>query len=226
MAPKKLEVASIEVPAMRPPPQMPAPPSAEPPKKGEGERLPPPPVTPLPPVVVVDGVVTGTIGPFVPKHAVVWLEGGNLPSSGHSKSMPTISQRGARFQPDFVVLTAGQTLVMPNDDRIVHNVFSVSPPKRFDLGHYPEGDSRSVRFETAGVVDLFCNIHDNMHATIVVTPSRFFAIAGADGHFTIDHVPAGTYRAVAYSPESAMVSTSLSVTGGATASVNLALRRR
>lgn len=224
-APKKLEVASIEAPPTHPSPPMPASP-AEPPEKVEAKVPPPPaPVTPLPPVEV-DGVVSGTIGPFVPKHAVVWLEGGNLASGGHSKSTPTISQRGARFQPEFLVLTAGQTLVMPNDDRIVHNVFSVSPPKRFDLGHYPEGDSRSVRFETPGVVDLFCNIHDNMHATIVVTPSRFYAIAGSDGHFTIAHVPAGAYRAVAYSPESAIATTSLSVTGGATASVNLALRRR
>src|SRR5262249_52396391 len=101
-----------------------------------------------------------------------------------------------------------------------------SPPKRFDLGHYPEGESRSVRFETPGVVDLFCNIHENMHATIVVTPSRFYAVAGADGQFTIDHVPAGSYRVVAYSPASTMASTSVMVGGGASAQVNLALRRR
>jgi plastocyanin len=177
--------------------------------------------------VVVNGSVTGTLAPFVPKRAVVWLEGGGLGSAQSSSSAPVrISQHGARFQPDFIVIPAGATVLMPNDDRIIHNVFSVSPPKKFDLGNYPEGDSRSVRFETAGIVDLFCNIHDNMHATIVVTPTRFYTTVSADGRFTIDHVPAGNYRAVVYSRETGIRKTSLTIARGDTTTMNLNLPGR
>jgi plastocyanin len=148
-----------------------------------------------------DGEVTGTVGRLPLKHAVVWLEGAPAGSWSPPKEVPLISQRGARFQPEFVVITVGQTIGMPNDDRIVHNVFSVSSPKKFDLGHYAQGDARAVKFDKPGVIDLFCNIHDNMHATVVVVPSSFYAVAGADGGFTIAHVPPGVYKAVAFSPE-------------------------
>src|SRR5262249_12598292 len=110
------------------------------------------------------GTITGALGPAVPKEGVVWLEGAPATAWAVPKDAALISQRGARFKPEFLVVAAGQTVNMPNDDRITHNVFSVSPPKKFDLGHYPQGQSKAVRFDNPGVVDLFCNIHENMHA--------------------------------------------------------------
>jgi plastocyanin len=149
------------------------------------------------------GSVSGSLVP-APRHAVVWLEGAPAGSWSAPREPLSVSQRGARFEPDFVIITVGQTIAMPNDDRIIHNVFSASPAKKFDLGHYPQGDTRSVRFDKPGVIDLFCNIHDNMHATVVVAPSSFWALVGADGKFHIAGVPAGNYKAVAFSPEAGM----------------------
>lgn len=171
------------------------------------------------------GAVTGALGPTPPRRAAIWLEG--VPASAWTVPRPvTIYQKGARFNPDFLIIAAGQTVELPNDDRIAHNVFSISPAKKFDLGHYPQGESRQVRFETPGVVDLFCNIHENMHATVVIAPSTFFAASGAEGHFTIAGVPPGSYRVVAYSPEAGTTSAAAAVTAGGTATVKLTFKAK
>jgi plastocyanin len=137
----------------------------------------------------------------VPAHSVVWLEGVPAGSWQAPRCETTGVSRGARFAPEFVVIVAGQTVQMPNDDRITHNVFSVSPAKKFDLGHYPQGESRTVKFDKPGVVELFCNIHENMHATVVIVPSIFYAQPGADGQATIAKVPPGNYRLVWWTPD-------------------------
>jgi plastocyanin len=147
------------------------------------------------------GSVSVAITDPLPPHAVAWLEG--VPNGAWSvpKETPVVSQRGARFSPDFVVVVAGQNVQMPNDDRITHNVFSVSPAKKFDLGHYPQGESRTVKFDKPGIVELFCNIHENMHATIVIVPSTFYAQPGSDGQAAIAKVPAGSYHLVLWTPD-------------------------
>lgn len=171
------------------------------------------------------GAVTGALGPTPPRRAAVWLEG--VPAAAWTVPKPTtIYQKGARFTPDFLIIAAGQTVELPNDDRIAHNVFSISPAKKFDLGHYPQGESRQVRFEQPGIVDLFCNIHENMHATLVIAPSTFFAAPGAEGHFTIAGVPPGSYRVVAYSPESGTTAAPVVVTAGGTATVKLTFKAK
>jgi plastocyanin len=175
------------------------------------------------PVALADGsgTLVGAVGPTAPKQAVVWLEG--VPASAWAlpKETTTLSQRGARFTPEFLVITVGQSVAMPNDDRITHNVFSVSATKKFDLGHYPQGESRTVKFERAGVVDLFCNIHENMHAVIVVVPSTFYALADASGAFTLSRVPPGHYKLSAYAVEGGTGSTEVTVTAGASTHVAL-----
>jgi plastocyanin len=155
-------------------------------------------------LALADG--TGTIQVAVaaeapPAHAVAWLEGVPAAAWTLPKETPVMSQRGARFSPDFLVVVAGQWVQMPNDDRITHNVFSVSPTKKFDLGHYPQGESRGVKFEKPGVVELFCNIHENMHATVVIVPSTYYALPGSDGKLTLNKVPAGNYRLVLWTSE-------------------------
>jgi hypothetical protein len=72
-------------------------------------------------------------------------------------------------------------------------VFSLSKPKRFDLGRYPRGDSRSVRFDQPGVVRVFCEIHSHMNAFILVFAHRYFATTDAEGRYRIDDVPPGPY---------------------------------
>lgn len=106
---------------------------------------------------------------------------------------PQLKQENARFAPEFQVIVKGQTVEMPNFDAIYHNVFSYSRPNDFDLGTYPAGESRSVRFLHPGIVRTYCSIHERMNATIFVAPGPWFAVASRSGHFAIGEVPPGDY---------------------------------
>ncbi len=123
---------------------------------------------------------------------VVILEGGKLPA--RPPISVVLNQQGARFDPELVVVPTGSTVQFPNLDPIFHNVFSLSKARKFDLGYYPEGQSRSVTFNEAGVVQVYCHIHANMYAAIVVTDSPWYAKPGTSGSFSFSNVPAGRYR--------------------------------
>jgi plastocyanin len=109
-----------------------------------------------------------------------------------------LNQQGARFDPDLIVVPVGSTVDFPNSDPIFHNVFSLSKAQPFDLGYYPKGQSRTVKFNSPGVVQVYCHIHANMYAAIVVTASPWFQKPTADGGFSFSNVPAGRYRLTAW----------------------------
>jgi len=130
-------------------------------------------------------------------HVAVYLEGGpKSPVTEIAKA--SIEQKDRRFVPDLVVIPAGATVSFPNFDPIFHNVFSLSKAKSFDLGNYREGQSRLVTFPVPGVVAVYCHLHSNMAASIVVAPSRWAVVVDRDGVFTLKDVPAGTYTVVAW----------------------------
>jgi len=109
-----------------------------------------------------------------------------------------LNQEDARFEPDLVVVPVGSTVEFPNSDPIFHNVFSLSKAQPFDLGYYPKGQSRTVKFNNPGVVQVYCHIHANMYAAIVVTGSPWFQKPASDGSFSFSDVPAGRYRLTAW----------------------------
>jgi plastocyanin len=104
-----------------------------------------------------------------------------------------LDQRNEAFHPYVLAVMAGTTVDFPNSDPIYHNVFSYSKPRRFDLGRYPKGQSKSVRFDTPGIVRVFCDIHAHMSAYILVFAHPYFAATDAEGRYQIAGVPAGSY---------------------------------
>jgi plastocyanin len=110
----------------------------------------------------------------------------------------TMDQRNEMFVPHVLAIVAGRTVDFPNNDRTYHNVFSLSKTKSFDLGRYAAGRSKSVRFETPGIVRVFCDIHSHMSAFILVFAHRFFAVTDDEGRYRIDNVPPGTYNVFAW----------------------------
>ena len=129
------------------------------------------------------------------RRSVVYLE--TAPLGAFEVPTPrahgTLNQRNQSFVPYVLAITVGTTVDFPNSDSTYHNVFSLSKPRRFDLGRYPRGQSRSVRFDEPGVVRVFCEIHSDMNAFILVFAHRYFATTDADGRYRIDDVPPGTY---------------------------------
>ena len=127
---------------------------------------------------------------------VVFLEG-HLPET--EKPIHTeLTQRNQRFEPQLLVVPSGSTVSFPNADPIFHNVFSLSTAKKFDLGYYPEGHTRLVKFDDPGVVQVYCHLHPNMYAAVVVTPNQWYARPADDGSFRLNDVPPGTYQLVAW----------------------------
>jgi plastocyanin len=114
---------------------------------------------------------------------------------------PQLAQKNQEFVPRVLPVVAGTTVDFPNMDPIFHNVFSVSPGKRFDLGKYPRGHSRSVRFDRAGLIQVYCDIHSNMAAFILVLPNRAFAQPDEAGRFELPELPAGDYVIDVWHPD-------------------------
>ncbi|MEP7351590.1 MAG: hypothetical protein ABI824_00020 [Acidobacteriota bacterium] len=133
-------------------------------------------------------------------HVVIYLEGQPDSRRGPASRSPSasIEQRDRRFVPDIVTIPANSVISFPNFDPVFHNVFSLSKPKNFDLGNYAKGQTRLVTFSRPGVVLVYCHLHPNMAAAIVVTPNQFAAIADASGKFTLHDVPPGKYTVVAW----------------------------
>ena len=129
-------------------------------------------------------------------NVVVYLEG--VPAGAAVERKHAIRQKDKQFAPRVSVVVKGTTVDFPNEDKIFHNVFSLSRPARFDLGLYKSGASKSVQMKRAGVVDVYCNIHPEMSSRVLVVPTTFFTTTDASGKFRIDGVPAGTYPIVAW----------------------------
>ena len=102
-----------------------------------------------------------------------------------------IRQVDKRFIPKVLPVLAGTAVEFPNDDVIYHNVFSLSKAKTFDLGIYAKGSSKSVTFDNPGLVKIYCNIHPQMVAYILVLANPYFAMTDRDGRFKLENVPAG-----------------------------------
>ena len=127
---------------------------------------------------------------------VVFLEG-QLPATEEPMHVE-LTQRNQRFEPQLLVVPAGSTVSFPNADPIFHNVFSLSATKKFDLGYYPEGHTRLVKFDEPGIVQVYCHLHPNMYAAVVVTSNKWYTRPAADGSFRLSDVPPGAYRLVAW----------------------------
>jgi plastocyanin len=133
------------------------------------------------------------------RRSVVYLESApSLAFPEVDRQRVSMDQRNETFVPRVLAITVGTTVDFPNSDGVYHNVFSLSGPRRFDLGRYPAGRSRSVRFDRPGIVRVFCEIHSHMSAFILVFNHRYFAVTGADGRYQINRVPAGRYTLVAW----------------------------
>jgi plastocyanin len=142
------------------------------------------------------------------------------PSAG---TTPKIRQRDAAFDPALTVVTVGTTVEFPNEDKIFHNVFSLSEPAKFDLGLYKSGSSKAVTFRRPGVVDVYCNIHPQMVAKIKVMENEHWAITRSDGSFKIDHLPPGRHTITAWQPNGESRASEIVVAAGETTRAELEL---
>ena len=135
-----------------------------------------------------------------------------------------MDQRGERFVPHVLAITTGTIVDFPNSDRIYHNVFSLSKVRTFDLGRYAAGHTKPVRFDRAGVVRVFCDIHSHMNAFILVFSHPFYSLTDNDGRYRIDNVPPGTYNVIAWNEGISSDARPVVVPDGGVAELDFTLR--
>ncbi len=161
----------------------------------------------------VDLAGTAYIGSKPANEAVVWLDApADAAAVRHPKA--ALDQRNISFFPHVLVVQVGTKVEFPNHDRVFHNVFSDHDGKKFNLGLYPVGIVKDVPFDRPGLSRVFCNIHPQMSAYVMVVDSPYFALADEAGRFTIREVPPGTYRYHAWRPGGQIVNGSAVVVRG------------
>lgn len=155
--------------------------------------------------------------------AIIYVVGFKEPPSANATQ---VGQKDRKFVPDLVAITVGEHVTFPNGDPFLHNVFSQSATRKFDLGSFRRGDAKDKDFPDPGVVDVYCNIHPEMAATILVLPNRRHTRRKPDGTYAIEGVPPGTWQVFAYTRRALKpASAPVTVIAGQDATVDLALQR-
>jgi len=154
--------------------------------------------------------------------AVVWIPDAAAKAPPLA-AVPRIASKGKRFDPRITAVPAGTTVEFPNLDRIFHNVFSLSPGAAFDLGLYRNGASRTMTFDTPGLVRVYCNIHPQMAAYLLVVDGTIWAQTGADGSAVLVHAPAGRIGVRAWDEKGGDYQGTVDVVAGKTVTLAIAL---
>jgi plastocyanin len=152
--------------------------------------------------------------------AVVWIEG---PRARVRPDPATVNMKSKSFVPRVTVVAVGAKVEFPNQDSIFHNVFSVSGENRFDLDLYKKPKSAGKVFEHPGIVRIYCNIHPQMSAFVLVRDNPYWARVAEGGGFSIADVPAGTWALKGWHERSGEVAQTVQVPESGRVSVSLTL---
>ncbi len=167
------------------------------------------------------GVTTSDIA-----NTVVYL----VPTDGRklraSEVKVPIAMNGKQFTPHVRVVTPGSAVEYPNQDPFSHNIFSTASGAAFDLGTYPNGVAKSATFRKVGAFPIYCNIHAQMTAFVVVVPTPYYGMAGADGRWSIAGVAAGRYDVHVWHERAAEAVTAVDVPAAGLENVSTTLDAR
>lgn len=180
---------------------------------------PPPPAARLNPRYAAQA---GAFLPPEPPTAVVYLEGAPTPPAEQKLTNSVrMIQQGMQFSPGLVPIRTGTRVEFPNLDGFYHNVFSYSKARRFDLGRYLKDEKPPVvTFDQAGIVKLYCEIHEHMRGTIVVLDTPYFTKTDTNGAYRITGLPAGQFKLKAWIDERLVREQPVELKPGETTRVN------
>jgi plastocyanin len=132
-------------------------------------------------------------------------------------------QENLHFLPDFLVVPLGSSVSFPNSDPVFHNVFSLSKARQFDLGYYPAGQTRKVTFNQSGVVQVYCHLHSQMNAAILVVPNASHTRPKPDGTFLLADVPLGVYTVVVWHKSAGFFKRKVELTANGTGTLDFTI---
>ncbi len=145
----------------------------------------------------IEGKVSGMKG-----QSVVYVDAIASKTFPAPKEHPVMDQKGLLFAPHLMAVQQGTTVDFLNSDNVQHNVFwsSFNGDKKagHNLGTWPKGERKSFTFDKSGVAPLLCNVHPEMAAYIIVSPTPYFAVTDEGGNYKVKDVPDGSYTVVAW----------------------------
>ena len=188
------------------------------------------------------GEITGTVkvkGLRTPATVLVYLSKGPSVTMDLSKAKFVMDQRNLEFLPHVLPILVGSTVQFPNNDKVDHNVFSMSRTKKFNLGSYQAGESKTVVFDKPGIVELRCDVHAEMAAYILVMKNPYFAVTDTKGRFQIPDIgylkqvglagvhdlPAGKYYLKTWHEKLKTQKKSIDVSGNGELQIQIELKR-
>lgn len=159
------------------------------------------------------------------ENVVVYLEEiGSKGNYTYSGKTPVLTQKNAEFIPKVLPILKGTTINIKNEDKIYHNVFSLSDPKSFNIGRRPKGETVPQTFNKSGVVRVFCDIHSHMSAFIIILDNPFFATGNKNGNYEINNIPPGKYKLNVWHDNFEFESVEININSGETKTVNIELK--
>jgi plastocyanin len=150
------------------------------------------------------------------RNVVVYVEYAPSSPAPPAAPVPAMRQEDLSFVPHVLAITKGTEVEFPNTDPVFHNVFSLSRAESFDLGRYPKGSTKRVRFDTPGIVKVFCHIHSDMSAVVVVLDNPFFVSPDSEGSYALDGLPPGDYKVTGWHERAHPVTLRVHVDAGKT----------
>jgi hypothetical protein len=148
-----------------------------------------------------------------PGGTLIWLPG-VVSLAPDAARPPSVASSNKRFDPHVLVVAKGTAVAFPNLDPIYHNAFSLSPGNAFDLGLYRKGASRSFKLKTPGLVRVYCNIHPEMAAYVMVVDGSAFTLVGDDGSYRLRGIPPGRHVVQLWNEMAGEKSVTLDFTAG------------
>lgn len=152
-----------------------------------------------------------------------------MPKGGPARFAETKTQmamNGRQFAPRVRVVTTGSTVEYANQDPFSHNIFSTAAGAAFDLGTYGSGVVKSTQFKKAGAFPVYCNIHAQMTAFVVVVSTPHYTQAGADARWKLASVPAGKWELHVWHERAPEVTQEIDVPAAGLANVDVTLDAR
>jgi plastocyanin len=137
-----------------------------------------------------------------------------------------IATKNKAFEPGSLVVARGSTVRFPNEDPVLHNVFSVSPGNAFDVGLYSKGEGKSTRLETPGLVRIFCNVHQQMVAYVLVADTPYATRPDNNGVVRLTGLPAGAGKLLVWHERSSLREIPLDSPQAAPAVLEVEVERR
>ncbi|PYX10886.1 MAG: hypothetical protein DMG88_00795 [Acidobacteria bacterium] len=173
-------------------------------------------------IVIIGAAQAGTITGKVAgrgKDSVVYVDAIPSKTFPAPEKHPVMDQKNLVFNPHIMVVQQGATIDFLNSDSVSHNVFWTAIGGNKKLGHnlgtWPQGQMRSFKFDNPGIVPVLCNVHPEMSAFIVVSPTPYFAQTDSTGNYKIENVPDGSYTVTAWHEGVKPVSQKVAVSGTA-----------